>query len=75
MQIWAGPLSSYRVAVVLLNRGPWNVSITAYWDDIGLPSKSVVQARDLWEVLCLYAFNLLFFLVFHACFVFRVFFT
>jgi len=41
----------YRVAVILLNRGPWNISITANWDDIGIPSKSVVQARDLWEVL------------------------
>ncbi|XP_014497736.1 alpha-galactosidase 1 [Vigna radiata var. radiata] len=49
MEIWAGPLSRYRVAVVLLNRGPWNISITAYWDDIGIPSKSAVEARDLWE--------------------------
>ncbi|KAG2404496.1 Alpha-galactosidase 1 [Vigna angularis] len=49
IEIWAGPLSRYRVAVVLLNRGPWNISITAYWDDIGIPSKSAVEARDLWE--------------------------
>ncbi|ESW12057.1 hypothetical protein PHAVU_008G081100 [Phaseolus vulgaris] len=49
IEIWAGPLSMYRVAVILLNRGPWNISITANWDDIGIPSKSVVQARDLWE--------------------------
>ncbi|KAK7374093.1 hypothetical protein VNO80_07519 [Phaseolus coccineus] len=49
IEIWAGPLSRYRVAVILLNRGPWNISITANWDDIGIPSKSVVQARDLWE--------------------------
>lgn len=51
-QIWAGPLSGYRVAVVLLNRGPWRIAITANWDDIGIPPKSAVEARDLWEVLC-----------------------
>ncbi|WVZ07569.1 hypothetical protein V8G54_020915 [Vigna mungo] len=55
IEIWAGPLSRYRVAVVLLNRGPWNISITAYWDDIGIPSKSAVEARDLWES-CMHAF-------------------
>ena len=62
LQIWAGPLSGYRVAVILLNRGPWNVSITANWDDIGIPPKSAVQARDLWEVLYLNldSFNRLF---------------
>ena len=50
-QIWAAPLSGYRIAVVLLNRGPVRYSITARWDDIGLDPKSVVEARDLWEVL------------------------
>lgn len=50
-QIWAGPLSSYRVALVLLNRGPSRNPITAQWDDIGIPPNSVVEARDLWEVL------------------------
>lgn len=49
-QIWAGPLSGYRVAVVLLNRGPWRYAITANWDDIGIPLETVVEARDLWEV-------------------------
>ncbi|KAG4925391.1 hypothetical protein JHK87_050931 [Glycine soja] len=48
-QIWAGPLSGYRVAVVLLNRGPSKISITANWDDIDIPPKSAVEARDLWE--------------------------
>jgi len=52
-QIWAGPLSGYRVALVLLNRGPQRYEITANWDDIGIPPNSVVIARDLWEVcLC-----------------------
>ncbi|XP_019412785.1 PREDICTED: alpha-galactosidase 1-like isoform X2 [Lupinus angustifolius] len=49
IEIWAGPLSGYRVAVVLLNRSPFRNSITANWDDIDIPTKTVVEARDLWE--------------------------
>jgi len=49
-QIWAGPLTGYRVAVLLVNRGPWRNSISAQWDDIGIPLNSIVKARDLWEV-------------------------
>ncbi|KAG8382627.1 hypothetical protein BUALT_Bualt05G0097100 [Buddleja alternifolia] len=49
LEVWAGPLSDYRVALVLLNRGPDRTAITAYWDDIGIPPKSSVVARDLWE--------------------------
>ncbi|KAL3635888.1 Alpha-galactosidase 1 [Castilleja foliolosa] len=49
LEVWAGPLSNYRVAVVLLNRGPGRTAITAYWDDIGIPVGSSVIARDLWE--------------------------
>ncbi|KAH0692298.1 hypothetical protein KY285_019395 [Solanum tuberosum] len=49
LEIWAGPLSGYRVALVLLNRGPQRYEITANWDDIGIPPNSVVIARDLWE--------------------------
>uniref|UniRef100_A0A9I9D1U9 Alpha-galactosidase n=1 Tax=Cucumis melo TaxID=3656 RepID=A0A9I9D1U9_CUCME len=49
LEVWAGPLSGYRVAVVLLNRGPWRNAITAQWDDIGIPPNSNVEARDLWE--------------------------
>ena len=52
-QIWAGPLSGYRVALVLVNRGPSPHLVTANWDDIGIPLKSVVEARDLWEVYAL----------------------
>ncbi|XP_022725696.1 alpha-galactosidase 1-like isoform X1 [Durio zibethinus] len=48
-EIWAAALSGYRVAVVLLNRGPVRYSVTARWDDIGLDPKSVVEARDIWE--------------------------
>ncbi|KAJ0037621.1 hypothetical protein Pint_21937 [Pistacia integerrima] len=52
-EIWAGPLSNYRVALLLVNRGPIRYSITANWDDIGIPEKSVVEARDLWEHMTL----------------------
>jgi hypothetical protein len=36
---------------VLLNKGPQKINVTANWDDIGIPPKTVVQARDLWEVI------------------------
>lgn len=49
-QVWAGPLSGYRVALLLVNQGPSRTSITANWDDVGIPTNSVVEARDLWEV-------------------------
>ncbi|XP_019097189.1 PREDICTED: alpha-galactosidase 1-like [Camelina sativa] len=49
IEVWAGPLSGYRVALLLLNRGPSRTSITALWDDIDIPANSIVQARDLWE--------------------------
>ncbi|KAJ8759304.1 hypothetical protein K2173_006824 [Erythroxylum novogranatense] len=49
IEIWAGPLSGYRVAAVLLNRGPIKYSITAEWDDLGIPPTSIVKARDVWE--------------------------
>lgn len=49
VEIWGGPLSGYRVTVVLLNRGPRRYSITAEWDDLGIPLNTVVEARDVWE--------------------------
>ncbi|KAK1556775.1 hypothetical protein Q3G72_011895 [Acer saccharum] len=48
-QIWAGPLSDYRFVLLLVNGGPIKYTTTAYWDDIGIPPKSIVEARDLWE--------------------------
>ncbi|KAM7279582.1 hypothetical protein ACFE04_006716 [Oxalis oulophora] len=47
LEIWAEPLSNYRVVLILLNRNSLRYSITANWDDIGIPKKSVVEARDL----------------------------
>ncbi|XP_060204377.1 alpha-galactosidase-like [Lycium barbarum] len=48
LEVWAGPLSGNRVAVVLWNRGSDKADITASWSDIGLDSSTVVNARDLW---------------------------
>ena len=50
MQVWAGPLSMKRVAVILWNRGSTPANITARWEDIGIDSSSIVNARDLWAV-------------------------
>ncbi|KAF8672398.1 hypothetical protein HU200_049605 [Digitaria exilis] len=50
-EIWAAPLSGYRTAVVLLNRHATDeATITAHWDDVGLPAGTAVEARDLWLV-------------------------
>ncbi|KAH9290097.1 hypothetical protein KI387_034214, partial [Taxus chinensis] len=48
LEVWAGPLSNKRVIVLLLNRSNSTATITAKWEDIGLSTKAVVQARDLW---------------------------
>ncbi|KAI0520399.1 hypothetical protein KFK09_007871 [Dendrobium nobile] len=49
LEVWAGPLSGGKVAVVLWNRGSSQASITVDFADIGLNSSSVVGARDLWK--------------------------
>ncbi|URE30796.1 alpha-galactosidase [Musa troglodytarum] len=48
-KVWTAPLSGYRTVVVLLNRSPEFRIITAQWDDIGIPPKTIVEARDLWK--------------------------
>uniref|UniRef100_A0A803MNN7 Alpha-galactosidase n=1 Tax=Chenopodium quinoa TaxID=63459 RepID=A0A803MNN7_CHEQI len=48
-EVWSGPLINYRVALLLVNRGAYRTSITAHWDDIGIPVDSIVEARDIWE--------------------------
>ncbi|KAL4186054.1 hypothetical protein AMTRI_Chr09g31860 [Amborella trichopoda] len=47
-EVWAGPLSGGRVAMILWNRGSYQTSITAKWEDVGLKSTATVDARDLW---------------------------
>ncbi|XP_031104630.1 alpha-galactosidase-like [Ipomoea triloba] len=49
LEVWAGPLSNNRVAVILWNRGSSQATITAYWSDLGLQQSAVVEARDLWD--------------------------
>ncbi|KAJ7970117.1 Alpha-galactosidase [Quillaja saponaria] len=48
LEVWAGPLSGNRIAVVLWNRSSSKATITANWPHIGLTSNNVVDARDLW---------------------------
>ncbi|KAH9612132.1 hypothetical protein KSS87_002612 [Heliosperma pusillum] len=48
LEVWAGPLSQNRVAVILWNKGSAASNITAYWGDIGLKQDTTVNARDLW---------------------------
>ncbi|RZS18848.1 hypothetical protein BHM03_00051169 [Ensete ventricosum] len=50
-KVWAGPLSGFRIVVILLNRSPEFKTITAEWDYIDVPTNTIVEARDLWEVL------------------------
>ncbi|TVU11105.1 hypothetical protein EJB05_44669, partial [Eragrostis curvula] len=47
-EVWAGPLSGGRAAMVLWNRGPAGASITARWSSIGLDPATVVDVHDLW---------------------------
>ncbi|KAL0356456.1 UNVERIFIED_CONTAM: Alpha-galactosidase [Sesamum radiatum] len=48
LEVWGGPLSGNRVAIILLNRGASQATITAYWSDLGLNSTTVVDVRDVW---------------------------
>ncbi|CAL4942566.1 unnamed protein product [Urochloa decumbens] len=48
LEVWAGPLSNNRKAVVLWNRQGYQATITAQWSSIGLASSTTVTARDLW---------------------------
>ncbi|KAL3510160.1 hypothetical protein ACH5RR_029561 [Cinchona calisaya] len=70
LEVWAGPLTDYRVAVLLLNRSLRRDTITAHWDDIGLPPNTVVSVRDLWEHETLkrqFVSNLTATVDYHAC--------
>uniref|UniRef100_A0A0D9XKZ8 Alpha-galactosidase n=1 Tax=Leersia perrieri TaxID=77586 RepID=A0A0D9XKZ8_9ORYZ len=49
-EVWAGPLSGYRTAVVALNRhATETAAIAVHWDDVGLPAGTAVEARDVWQ--------------------------
>eukprot|EP01018_Ginkgo_biloba_P017177 Gb_38041 [translate_table: standard] len=49
LEVWAGPLSNNRVAVILWNRSSSRATITANWKDIGLKPSAVVRVRNLWR--------------------------
>ncbi|KAL1356228.1 hypothetical protein HN51_008230 [Arachis hypogaea] len=49
LEVWAGPLSGNKVAVILWNRSSSKAKVTASWSDLGLKSATSVHARDLWE--------------------------
>ncbi|CAL5322794.1 unnamed protein product [Camellia sinensis] len=48
-EVWAGPLTGHRLAVVLWNRCSEAATITAAWDALGLESSTTVSVRDLWK--------------------------
>ncbi|KAM0840783.1 hypothetical protein ACQ4PT_059424 [Festuca glaucescens] len=48
LEVWAGPLSGNRKAVLLWNRKGRRATITAYWSTVGLPASAAVTVRDLW---------------------------
>lgn len=50
LQVWAGPLSDNKLAVILWNRSASQATVTASWSDLGLEPGTSVDARDLWEV-------------------------
>ncbi|CAJ1952375.1 unnamed protein product [Sphenostylis stenocarpa] len=49
LEVWAGPLSNNKVALILLNRSSSKANVTASWSDIGLKPGTSVDARDLWK--------------------------
>lgn len=51
LEVWAGPLQSGSVVVLLWNRSDYTASITVTWDDLTWPSGNsvkVASVRDLW---------------------------
>ncbi|PWA59596.1 alpha-galactosidase 3 [Artemisia annua] len=49
LQVWAGPLSGNRFAVVLWNRCSEAGTIKVTWNTLGLDSSISVSVRDLWK--------------------------
>lgn len=61
VQVWAGPLSGGRKAVVLWNRAIKPDTVTLTWADVGLDPETPVMIRDLWKVRAFSLFFLFFF--------------
>ncbi|XP_022146795.1 alpha-galactosidase 3-like isoform X2 [Momordica charantia] len=49
LEVWAGPLSGSRLAVVLWNRCSVASTITTDWNALGLKPDTSVSVRDLWQ--------------------------
>jgi alpha-galactosidase len=49
LEVWSGPLSSGRVALLLWNRSSKDASITATYSDIGIEHGTSVAIRDVWK--------------------------
>ncbi|KAH7853507.1 hypothetical protein Vadar_003357 [Vaccinium darrowii] len=49
LQVWAGPLTGHRMAVVLWNRCSKAATIAAAWGALGFESSTTVSVRDLWK--------------------------
>jgi alpha-galactosidase len=48
LEVWSKQLADGGRAMVLLNRGAKQATITALWPDIGYPSTLAADVRDLW---------------------------
>ncbi|KAM4111637.1 hypothetical protein ACJW30_05G082000 [Castanea mollissima] len=55
LEVWAGPLSSRRVVIVLWNRSKYRAPISVGWREVGLSPSNPVSVRDLWaaDLCCL----------------------
>ncbi|KAG6497930.1 hypothetical protein ZIOFF_045836 [Zingiber officinale] len=50
LEVWAGQLNHGSKVVILLNRDSQkSSSITANWEDVGLPRHTSAEVRDLWK--------------------------
>jgi alpha-galactosidase len=47
--VWVKPLQNGAIAVVMLNRGAAEQTITLNWADLGVPAEKSFSVRDLWE--------------------------
>ena len=47
--VWVKPLQNGAIAVLMLNRGTAEQTITLNWADLGVPPEKSLAVRDLWE--------------------------
>eukprot|EP01060_Flectonema_neradi_P005024 TRINITY_DN1331_c0_g1_i7.p1 TRINITY_DN1331_c0_g1~~TRINITY_DN1331_c0_g1_i7.p1 ORF type:complete len:918 (+),score=238.62 TRINITY_DN1331_c0_g1_i7:41-2794(+) len=48
LQVWGKHMSNGDVAVLLVNNGAAAHTITASWEELGIPSGKAMKVRDLW---------------------------